>query len=280
MDFFAGRVCLVTGASRGLGAELSRQLSSRGAKVVLFARSRAEMDALAQQFEAAHRDALVVVGDVSRPEDLERAATQAVARFGGIDVVIANAGIGVLGYVADCELDDFRRAMDVNFFGVLHAITSALPHLRKRRESRVAIVSSVGGKLSLPTSGAYSASKFALHGLADALRAEEAKHGVRVTVLCPGFFESQVRDAAIVRGLAPDAPPASLLLSTREVAEQSLAAIARGDGEVTISRFAKALLTVQKLAPSRVNEWLARASASIFERQRRPDVLSDKQRSK
>jgi short-subunit dehydrogenase len=255
MSFYRGKTCFITGASRGLGAGMARRLAKEGAKLILFARSRPEIEDLARELSASGAETIALTGDVTRAEDLTRAADEAVARFGGLDVVIANAGIGSQGYFSSFSLDDFRRVMDVNFYGVLYTIHATLPHLRQRPDSRLGIVSSVAGKVSLPTSTAYSASKFALHGLGESLRAEEAQRGgPKVTLLCPGFFASDIRQHAIHRGLKREDPPALFTMPTDEAARQSLRAVAQGVAEAAITGHAKVILALRRFAPRVITE--------------------------
>lgn len=249
MSFFAQKVCLITGASRGIGAALAREIARRQGKLVLFARSEKDLSLVKESLP--HTDVLIVPGDVTRDEDIETLVARAVETFGGIDVVFANAGTGIQGKIADLTLEDIRFGMEVNFFGVVRTIKATLPHLRQRPHSRLGIVSSVAGKLSLATSGAYSATKFALQGLGHALRVEEEQAGgPKVTLICPGFVESSIHDAALIRGeMKRDRPPRILVMPTEKAARQMVNAVARGVPEVTITGHGKAATLLQRLAP-------------------------------
>lgn len=249
MRFFQHKVCLITGASRGIGAALARELAPAGARLALFARSKDDLDKISQEAQARGAETLALTGDVRRPEEVRAAVERAVSHFGGLDVVIANAGVGSQGFFLDFSLDDFREVMEVNFFGVLHTIYAALPHLRQRQDARLGILSSVAGKLPFPTGSAYSASKFALHGLGEALRTEEEIiGGPKVTMLCPGYVATNIQNASIHRGIERQ-PPSLLTMKAEVAARQIMDALAAGVPEASITGHAKALVALRRFAP-------------------------------
>ncbi|HEX5814554.1 MAG TPA: SDR family NAD(P)-dependent oxidoreductase, partial [Methylomirabilota bacterium] len=147
-----------------MGAALAREFARRGADVVLAARRVDRLDALAQDLERRGRRALAVACDVTRDGDVERAVAAARAAFGRLDVVVANAGFGVVGAVERLTLDDYRRQFETNVFGVLRTVRAALPEL-KRTAGRLAIVGSVSGHVATPGSSPYAMSKFAVRAL-------------------------------------------------------------------------------------------------------------------
>ena len=178
-------MALVTGASAGIGAATARALGGRGCRVVLMARRPDRLAEVARGIRAGGGTAHPVVGDVTSDADVDEAVRQTLETFGVLDIVICNAGIGHHGSLEATTPEDMARLLDVNFMGTFLVARAALPHLRRRPEARLVIVSSIVGKRGIGWGGAYSASKFAQVGLAEALRAELAGTPVKVSVVLP-----------------------------------------------------------------------------------------------
>jgi short-subunit dehydrogenase len=187
-----GRVAVVTGASSGIGAAAARALSQRGASVVLAARSADRLRTLEGELSSAGRRVLAVETDVSDAASVEAMIEKTVAAFGGLDVLVNNAGLGLSGRVAEVRAEDLRYVFEVNVIGPLNCIQAALP--RMRSGGRIINVSSVVGKRAIPKVGAYCATKSALNALSDALRVEVAERGITVTSLYPGTTRTSFRD--------------------------------------------------------------------------------------
>ena len=185
---FKDQVVWITGASSGIGAALAKEFVKHGAIVALSARRLDRLKELAKELgKSAHIFAL----DVQKKSMVEEVANDLVTRFGKIDVVIANAGYGVVGFMEDLSEEMWRKQFDTNVFGVVWTVQAALPHLKKSR-GRIAIMSSVAGKLAFGQGAAYSASKFALMGIANSLYQEVYRDGVSVTTIAPGLVESEI----------------------------------------------------------------------------------------
>ena len=259
---FAGNAVFITGASSGIGAALAREFADEGADVALAARRVDRLEALASQIGKTGRRAVVIACDVTRDGDLERAAGQARAALGKLDVVVANAGFGVTGKLETLSLDDYRRQLETNVFGVLRTIYATLDDLKKTR-GRLVLIGSVSGHVAVPGSSAYSMSKFAVRGLADSLGHELASYGVAVTLISPGFVESeigQVDNRGVWRPQAPRRPlPASVVMATPTAARKIVRAVARRRREVVITGFGKAAVVLQRHAP-----WLLAAIIRRF----------------
>ena len=259
---FAGNAVFITGASSGIGAALAREFADEGADVALAARRVDRLEALASQIGKTGRRAVVIACDVTRDGDLERAAGQARAALGKLDVVVANAGFGVTGKLETLSLDDYRRQLETNVFGVLRTIYATLDDLKKTR-GRLVLIGSVSGHVAVPGSSAYSMSKFAVRGLADSLGHELASYGVAVTLISPGFVESeigQVDNRGVWRPQAPRRPlPASVVMATPTAARKIVRAVARRRREVVITSFGKAAVVLQRHAP-----WLLAAIIRRF----------------
>jgi short-subunit dehydrogenase len=255
--FFHGKTVLITGASSGIGEELAWQLGQAGARLTLTARRADRLDALAERIAAAGAPApLVVRCDVTHDGDVERAVAEAMRRWGRLDVVIANAGFGVVGALRDLSVDDYRRQFETNVFGVLRTIKAALPEI-ERTKGNVVIVGSVAGWASSPNGSPYSMSKFAVRALADAITPELSLHGVKVTLISPGFVASDIRrvdNQGTLHAGAPDPIPHWLVMPTGRAARQILRAVARGKGEAIVTGHGRILVAVERFMP-----WLSRA---------------------
>jgi NAD(P)-dependent dehydrogenase (short-subunit alcohol dehydrogenase family) len=193
------QVWLVTGASRGIGADISRVAARGGAKVALVARDTAALEALAAELGGA---ATPISADLSQSEDCEMAVRTALDHFGRLDVLVANAGLTMHALFEQAASTIYRRLMDLNYFGVVDTVRAALPAL-KQAQGRIVAVSSIAGLHGVPTRTGYSASKFALMGFCEALRIELATTGVSVTVVAPGFIDTGIQ----FRALGPDGRP-------------------------------------------------------------------------
>jgi NAD(P)-dependent dehydrogenase (short-subunit alcohol dehydrogenase family) len=221
---FTDRVVLVTGASSGIGEALARAFAVEGADVVLFARSAADLERVAEACRQTGRAALVVPGDVTRPEDCAGLVARAIERFGRIDAVVASAGLGMwarFDELADTSI--LRRLMDVNYHGVANVFLPALPHVVASRGMLVAI-SSVQGVVGVPGRSGYAASKHALQGLCDSLRIELRGRGVGVlTVMAHWVRGTNLR----ARALGPDGAPPATAVAHRDGSAVDLEALTR-----------------------------------------------------
>ena len=259
---FAGTAVFITGASSGIGAALAREFAREGADVALAARRTDRLEALAAEIGKSGRRAVVTPCDVTRDGDLERAAEQARAALGKLDVVVANAGFGVTGKLETLSIDDYRRQFETNVFGVLRTVYATLDDLKTTR-GRLVLIGSVSGHVAVPGSSAYSMSKFAVHGLAAALGHELAPYGVAVTLISPGLVESeigQVDNSGVWRAQAPRRPiPASIVMATPTAARKIVRAVARRRREAVITGLGKAAVALQRHLP-----WLLAAIIRRF----------------
>lgn len=178
---------LITGCTSGFGRELAEQVLARGDNAVLTARAPAALDALAQR----HPDrTLVRQLDVTRRDEIQATFAAALERFGRIDVLVNNAGYGLIGAVEEVSAEEYRRLFETNVFGTLETVRTALPIMRQQRSGTIVQVSSNLGVTARAGYGLYSASKFALEGYSEALAAEIQPHGIRVIVVEPGAFRT------------------------------------------------------------------------------------------
>ena len=250
-----GQAVFITGASSGIGAALAREYARRGADLPLVARRTDRLEALAQEIAARGRRALVVRADVTQDGELEAAVVRTREAFGRIDVVIANAGFGVVGPVEKLQVEDFRRQFETNVFGVLRTIYATLDDL-KRTRGTLAILGSVSGHLATPGGSPYAMSKFAVRALAEALRHELRRTGVAVTLISPGLVESEIRlvdNQGKLRTEGRDTAPGWLRMGAEPAARKIVTAIERRRREAVITGHGKAVVFLQRHAPGLMN---------------------------
>ncbi len=196
MKDFKNKVVIVTGASSGIGEALAREFATLGARVVLGARSIQKLQLITDDIRAQGGQAACCGVDVTNPEECKELIDTAVREFGGVDVLICNAGLSMRAIFDDVDLSVLHRLMDVNFWGTVNCCKYALPYLQASKGSIVG-VSSVAGLHGLPGRTGYSASKYAMTGFLETLRIENLKKGLHVMVACPGFTASNVRFSAL-----------------------------------------------------------------------------------
>lgn len=183
------KVVWITGASSGIGAACARAFGKAGAKCILSARSIDKLKALQDSLMS---ESHILPLDVSKTEDIGPATVQANKHFGPIDILINNAGISQRGLVKDTQLSVDRRLFEVNYFGNIAITKAILPAMIEKGSGHVVVISSVAGKVSTPGRSSYAASKHALIGFYDALRAEVLDHGVHVNMICPGYIKTDI----------------------------------------------------------------------------------------
>jgi short-subunit dehydrogenase len=196
------RLVWITGASSGIGEALAYELSRRGARLVLSSRREDALEAVRERCRRPEEH-LVQPLDLARPDTLGAAADAVRDTVGPVDVLVNNGGISQRGTAAETEMEVVRRIMEVNFFGAVQLTKAVLPSMIERQQGHVVVVSSVVGKFGTPLRSSYAASKHALHGWFDSLRAEVYDDGIGVTLACPGFVKTNVASNA----LYPDGTP-------------------------------------------------------------------------
>ncbi len=179
------KVVLVTGASSGIGAASARALVAAGAKVALFARSADKLQALQKELGAA--SVLTLPGDVTRQADVDGLVPAILEKFGRLDAVFANAGSAIPGRIADGDPEAWARGVDLNIMGVLRTLRATVPHLVAQRSGQILLTASIAGRTVWPGEVVYSATKYAVYGIAEGLRKEVVQSGVGVGVISPGY---------------------------------------------------------------------------------------------
>jgi NAD(P)-dependent dehydrogenase (short-subunit alcohol dehydrogenase family) len=210
-----GRVALVTGASRGIGAAVARALAGEGARLGLASRSGSDL---------GFTDAVAQPCDVRVPSDLEAIARATADRFGGIDILVVNAGVGAYGPFLELDPGHLEEMIDINVKGAIYAARAALPYLLQSDSADLVTIASEAGRRGLPYEAVYCASKFAQVGLTAALDHELREQGVRCTNVCPGGVAT---DFAMGRGRTPDMPALAGMMRPEDVADVVLFVVTR-----------------------------------------------------
>lgn len=252
---FAGKVAIVTGGSRGLGLELARQLALSGAHVAICARDEGELEVAREDLNALGADVFAATCDVTVRDDVNGFVRDVIERFGRIDVLINNAGIIQASPVECTTEEDYDRSLATHLYGPMYFAEAVLPHMKSRRQGRIANIASIGGKLSPPHILPYTAGKFALVGYSEGLGIELAKDGIRVTTVCPGLMRTGSIVNAEFKGqhrkeygwfAAASSIPLATIDST-EATRRILDAIARGRREYIFPNFWKLAVTGHEL---------------------------------
>jgi NAD(P)-dependent dehydrogenase (short-subunit alcohol dehydrogenase family) len=268
-----GRTVLITGGSRGLGLVLARLAVAEGARVAICARDEQELERARQDlltYGAAEKDVLALASDITDAAEVRALVTEVESRFGGIDVLINNAGIILGGPLENMDARDFEDSMNTHFWAPFHAMQAVLPGMRRRGEGRIVNISSLGGKVAIPHLTAYSASKFALVGLSEGFRAELSQYGIYVTTVCPGLLRTGSPGHAEIKGQhkkeyawfsIADAMP-GFTMNAEQAARRIWNASRRGDGELILTLPAKLLAAFHGVLPGitvDVLAWVNRA---------------------
>jgi short-subunit dehydrogenase len=244
----------ITGASSGIGRALVFEAARRGANVILSARSLADLKSVQREAGLTAQNSLIIPLDLSKYKQFSKPVSQALRKFGAVDILINNGGISQRSLAHETQIKVYEEIMAVNYFGNIALTLALLPSMRARRSGIVATVSSVAGKFGTPMRTGYSASKFATNGFYEALRAENFRENIQVSIIMPGFVRTNVSlnarvadgkkqgkmDAAQNQGMSPE-----------QCARQAMAGILRGKNEIYIGGFKEMLaVTVNRFFPN------------------------------
>src|SRR5438067_5832771 len=257
---FKDRTVVITGGSRGLGLVLARAFAAEGARLAILARDRAELERAEKDIASRGGQVLALPCDVRDRRQAQGAIARVVDHYGRIDVLVNNAGVIQVGPVEHMSVKDFEDAMAVHMWGPLYTMLAAVPTMRRQGGGRIVNIASIGGKIAVPHLLPYAASKFALVGLSDGMRAELAKDGIHVTTVCPGLmrtgspvnaqFKGRHRDEFTWFVLGDSLPLASI--DARRAARQIIKACRYGDPHLTITAQARAAVALSALFPGLV----------------------------
>lgn len=248
---FENQSVFITGASSGIGAALALEFAREGARVTLAARREERINEIREQIVSMGGQALAVVCDVRDRSSLNEAVAKIVETFGGIDVVVANAGFGVSGSLEGLRPDDYRRQFDTNVFGVLETIDATLRHLIASK-GRLGIVSSVMGRVGAARTSAYCSSKFALSGLAESIYPELALRDVSVTLIQPGMIATEFRSVDARGKFRPghkDPAPSWIVVPAEKAAKDIVHYLYKRTFEATITAHGKLIVFLARHFP-------------------------------
>ena len=250
-----GRVAVVTGASKGIGAAIAEALAAEGCRLVLAARSADRLEEMAEELRARYRvEVLSVPTDISDERQARSLIETAADHFGCVDILINNAGMGIYGAIDELNLDDLRHVFEVNFFGPLAALQAAVVLMRRQGGGTIVNVSSIVGRFPQPLGGGYTATKFALQGASGAARAELKRDNIELILVCPGLTETEFSQNSRIsvpgaehrqgerHSLGRGVDPAM-------VGRRTVKAIRRGEREVYITLFDRFLVLAATLLP-------------------------------
>ncbi len=254
-----GKRAIVTGASGGIGRAVAAALAAAGAKVALAARSADKLGAV-----AAEIGGLAVPTDVTDPSQREHLIKTTITTFGGLDLLVNVAGVGSWGHFATSTEAINREILEVNFFAPAELIRLAVPHLTSGHQPAICNLTSMCGRRGMPAWPEYSASKFALVGLTEALRGEMARYEIDVVMIVPGLTKSDL-NRHLLRNDGKADIPYDKGMTPEYVAERTVDAIRRGTRELVLGREAKKILLLNRLAPRLVHRLIAREVTKLYQ---------------
>ncbi len=270
----AGMRVLVTGASQGIGRALAVAAARRGCKVLAAARSADRLAELADEVKKAGGTIETVVADVTSPEDRQKMVDAALRHYGGLDILVNNAGIGATGHFVESKPETLRQIFEVNFFGTTETTRAFLPLLKQGTRPAIVNISSVVGRRALPARGLYSASKFAVAGWSEAIRAELAKDGIDVIVVNPGLTQTNFSQN-MLENTARLSMEHNRGMTSERAAEATLDAVAAGKAEVTLTLRGKLLVLFARLAPWVVDYFATKKVRGLFK-----DEIAERERQR
>lgn len=255
-----GKGVLLTGASRGIGKALAHALAREGARLVLAARSEDDLAAVAKELPSGV-DVHTLVADLRSESERSALVARAQQAVGGIEVLINNAGEGLYGAVEDLNSQALRDVFELNLVAPAHLAGLVLPAMRERRRGHIVMVSSVLGERAIPLAGGYCASKFALEGLAQSLRAEVSDVGIHVLVVRPGRTESAFRASAPTTGFRPR--DRFRPMAAERVAQGTVRALLRGKSRIDFTGAGKMMMWAERVSPALVDLAMKRLYARM-----------------
>jgi NAD(P)-dependent dehydrogenase (short-subunit alcohol dehydrogenase family) len=254
MTDYKNKVAFVTGGGSGIGRALCEELARRGASVVVADLNEARATEVVAAIGKNAGQAQVSVLDVSKAEQVQRAVDECVARFGRLDLMFNNVGVGVFGEVRDMTLDLWDRIIDINLKGVVNGVMAAYPQMIRQGSGHIINMSSGFGLVSMPTHVPYSTTKFGIVGLSTGLRLEAASLGVKVSVVCPGLIQTSSFKDTIYLNVDPEEMRSKKLpfkmMSSEECSQVILRGVERNQAVITTTFFVQAMWWLYRLSPS------------------------------
>ncbi len=201
MKMLSGKTALITGAAGGLGRAVAVALAAEGMRLFITDINAEGLEQSRTLIEGHGSFCRTMVADVSDPEQVARTVSTAIEQCGAVDLLINNAGVTTIGEICDHELDDWRWLLGINLWGPIQCVHHILPHMISRRSGHIVNIASVGGLAMVAGNGPYCTSKFGLVGFSEVLRAEVYRHNIKVSIICPGFFDTNLAIHARIKNL-------------------------------------------------------------------------------
>ena len=247
----------ITGASSGIGLELAKQLATEGCRLIINARRESRLVELKSELADSGCQCEIVVGDVSEATTRTAILETAQNQFGGLDILINNAGIGAMGRFDEADPQRLREIFEVNFFAVAELIRESLPLLKSGHEPVIVNLSSVLGHRAAPLKSEYCASKFAIHGFSDAIRAELSRDGIDLLLVSPSTTDSEFFDSAIEDDTKKDWKKSGAM-PPEKVAAKTIRAIKKRRHEIILTYGGRILVWLDRIIPGIANRLVAR----------------------
>jgi len=263
--YYKNKVAWVTGASSGIGEALAYALNKKGARLILSARREEELNRVKENCSGDPERIVILPLDLTKTETLQDKAREAGAFFGGVDILFNNGGISQRALALEAEMESIRKLMEVNFFGTIALTRAVVPGMIDRGHGHVVVTSSVMGKIGTKYRSAYAASKHALHGWFDCLRQEVQDQGVNVTLVCPGYINTDITRHAITAdgsayGKISDAHKKAM--TPERFSDKLLPKVSAGKDEVYIGGKEIMAVYLKRLSPKLLNKLLSRISVT------------------
>ncbi len=260
------RVALVTGAASGIGRAISLNLASEGVDVVIADVNEDGLRDTAEEIKSLGRRALPVRADISKREEVEELCQQALKEFGQVDILINNAGVALYAALEETDLSDWEWIMGINLWGPIYTVHYLLPRMIERKTGYIVNISSWAGLLGQPGNGAYSATKFGVVGLSEVLRIELERHGIGVTVVCPGVVRTNIFKSLRLKGFSQDVRkiPPFVGITPERIAKRITRAIKKNRAQV-ITGIGKFGYGLKRLSPTLARQ-IGRGGLKVFDK--------------
>ncbi len=275
MNIFADKIAVITGAGSGIGKALGEELARRGSHVVISDVNSERIEKVGEGIKKTGGKATALTLDVSDYDAAKKMIDDAVAEHGRLDYIFNNAGIAVGSAARDVSIDDWNSVLAVNLHGVVNGVAVAYPLMLKQGSGHIINTASIEGLVPFPMTASYVATKYGVVGLSNALRIEGADHGVKVSVVCPGYVKTRIfHDAKLVnvdREKLIDRLPEKAGVTPEECAIEILRGVERNKAFIVVTRFAKIMWLIHRLSPN-LMIWMMKKS---FNRAREEGIVNE-----
>jgi len=264
-DKFQNKVVWITGASAGIGEAVAREFARHGAKLVLSGRKPAELERVQKEIGFTDSDCLVLPMDLLEFDKAPELVQKVLSHFGRIDIIFNNAGVSQRSLLAETKFEVDQQLINTNFLGTVALTKAVLPVMIKQQNGHIAVISSLVGKFGTPKRSSYSASKHALHGFFDTLRAEHFQDNIKVTIVCPGFIRTNVSINALTgdgraQGTMDDATGKGI--SAEECARRIVKGMAKGKEELLVGKSEIYAVLVKRFFPGIFSKLIRKAKVT------------------